>query len=68
MGFWLLAAAAVYFAPAFIGYGKKGFHRIALINLFAGWTIIGWGLALVAALKAEEKDFTKVPPDDDSSS
>jgi len=43
---------AVYFLPAFLGRNKKNFLGISCINLFLGWTIVGWVLALVWALKS----------------
>ena len=48
-------AVAVYFAPAIIA-DRRGHHNhqaIFALNLFAGWTVIAWVVALVWA-------FTKV--------
>jgi hypothetical protein len=38
-----------YFLPAIIGFGRKHQHRvpILLLNLFFGWTFIGWVAALI---------------------
>jgi hypothetical protein len=46
---------AVYFAPAIIAdhRGHQNTRAIFVLNLFAGWTVIAWVVALVWA-------FTKV--------
>jgi hypothetical protein len=40
-----------YFLPSIIGFGREHQHRvpILLVNLFLGWTLIGWVAALVWA-------------------
>lgn len=47
----LLFLAAVYFIPSFVAWGRKN-HTSAIfaLNLFLGWTLIGWVVALVMAL------------------
>jgi hypothetical protein len=32
----------VYFLPTLLASGKKGFAGVFVINLFLGWTLIGW--------------------------
>ena len=48
----LLIMLALYFAPAIVAHSRK--HRqslaIAVLNLFLGWTILGWVIALVWAV------------------
>ena len=41
----------IYFAPAITGYlnKKKNSSAILTLNLFLGWTIIGWVVALTWA-------------------
>lgn len=39
----------LYFLPAYIGRKKRNGTAIGLLNLFLGWTIIGWIGALVWA-------------------
>lgn len=41
----------IYFFPSFVAYyrGKKNTTAIFILNLFLGWTIIGWVIALVWA-------------------
>lgn len=42
---------ALYFVPSFVAWGRKN-HTSAIfaLNLFLGWTGIGWIVALVMAL------------------
>lgn len=41
----------LYFLPTFIGYSRSHTQAIAILmlNLFLGWTVIGWVGALVWA-------------------
>jgi hypothetical protein len=43
-----------YFLPALIGFSRKHHqaHAIMALDLFLGWTFVGWVLALVWALTA----------------
>jgi hypothetical protein len=52
----LLALASLYFAPALIAQDRQHDRRLAIlvVNLLLGWTIVGWGLALVWAVSASE--------------
>jgi len=45
-----------YFLPFAIAFNKKRANAGAIfaLNLFFGWTLIGWVLALVWALKDEQ--------------
>jgi len=43
----------LYFLPAFIGRDKRDAAGIFLLNLFLGWTVIGWVIALIWAVSAE---------------
>lgn len=40
---------ALYFLPVLIAAGRshRNFASIALLNLFTGWTLIGWLAALI---------------------
>jgi len=49
----ILLGAAMYFLPSIIGHNKRGAGGIFLVNLFLGWTIIGWIVALIWACTAE---------------
>ncbi len=44
-----------YFLPSLIGNKKKNANTIFLVNLFFGWSAIGWIIALIWALKDERK-------------
>ena len=39
----------VYFLPSYVGRNKKNFGAILVLNLFLGWTVIGWVVSLVWA-------------------
>jgi hypothetical protein len=56
-----------YFLPSIIGFGREHQHRvpILLVNLFLGWTLIGWVAALVWASMPVTKSAalgTRRPP------
>lgn len=48
----LFFATALYFAPAIIAAARRTHNATAilLLNLFLGWTVIGWFVALLMAL------------------
>lgn len=46
-----LMLLAFYFLPAILAWSKSDFWAIFALNLFLGWTIVGWVVALVWALK-----------------
>lgn len=43
----------IYFAPAILAFDAKHKDRVAImvLNLFLGWTFVGWVIALVWAFK-----------------
>jgi hypothetical protein len=45
----------LYFLPAIVAFArsKRDAVSILVLNLFLGWTAIGWVIALVWALKAD---------------
>jgi Superinfection immunity protein len=51
----VLAGIFLYFLPSIIAHNKRDFAAILLLNLFLGWTVIGWIVALVWACAAEVK-------------
>tara|TARA_R100000951_G_C2565814_1_gene157118 strand:- start:372 stop:557 length:186 start_codon:yes stop_codon:yes gene_type:complete len=56
-GFFLVFMAVVYFLPTIgaIGAKKRNTSAIFVLNLFLGWTFLGWIIALVwAACKDAE--------------
>ena len=50
----LVLAVIVYFVPAIIGRNKVNATGIVLLNLFLGWTAIGWLGALIWAFISPE--------------
>ncbi len=42
----LAAVIALYFLPTIIGSKKRNVSAIFIINLFLGWTLVGWVLTL----------------------
>lgn len=48
-------AVLLYFLPAIIAHNKRDFTAILLVNLFFGWTVIGWIVALIWACAADVK-------------
>ena len=44
----------LYFLTSIIGYNKKNANAICVLNLFLGWTFIGWVVALVWATSKDK--------------
>lgn len=61
-----LLAPVLYFYPMYEAYIHKqpNFFSIFALNLFLGWTLVGWVVALVWAIKSQEpvKTFTVNAP------
>lgn len=49
-GFVLLIILGAYFIPTFIAIKKKDSTAIILINIFLGWMVLGWIIALIWAI------------------
>ena len=49
----LISCGLLYFLPSIIGHRKRSFPGIFLLNIFLGWTGIGWVAALIWACTAE---------------
>lgn len=49
----LLVSLFLYFLPAYLARNQPNFTGILLLNLLAGWTFIGWIVALVWTLSPE---------------
>lgn len=52
----------LYFLPAIIGRDKRDAAGIFLLNLFLGWTVIGWVIALIWAVAAEPYPQVRAVP------
>lgn len=52
-----IAIPILYFLPIFVAWVRKAPNRpvIAVINLFLGWTFIGWVVALAMAYAQPKK-------------
>ena len=46
----ILLAIFIYLLPSWIGWNKRNVDAIIALNLFLGWTFIGWVIALIWAL------------------
>jgi len=58
--FWLISLF-LYFLPAFLARNKPNFTGVLLLNLLAGWTFIGWIIALVWALSSQQPGQAGTP-------
>jgi len=49
----LIIILVLYFLPAIIALSRKVGNRnsVIVLNLFLGWTLIGWVIALMMAVK-----------------
>ncbi|MDD5176762.1 MAG: superinfection immunity protein [Sterolibacterium sp.] len=56
-----LAASALYLLPTYEAWRKKhtNLTAIALVNIFLGWSLLGWVVALVWAFKRPESQNKK---------
>lgn len=57
----LLVSLFLYFLPAYLARNRSNFSTIFVLNLLAGWTFIGWIIALVWALSVESKGSVAAP-------
>ena len=50
----ILTLLALYFLPSFVAIARKHHQAstVFVINLFLGWTFIGWVVALAMAVSA----------------
>jgi CHASE2 domain-containing sensor protein len=53
-----LAVVAIYFTPVIIAWTRHSPRRgwVTVINVFAGWTVIGWIAALVMACQSRAQE------------
>jgi hypothetical protein len=45
----------IYFIPSFVGWNKKNINAILTLNIFLGWTVIGWLVALIWAVSKDNE-------------
>lgn len=52
---WLiLIGVPLYLLPAILAYNKPQGVKVAVVNIFLGWTAIGWIAALIWAVHEPE--------------
>lgn len=51
--------AAIYFLPSMLGTARKhrNLHALVALNTFAGWTVVGWLVALVWSVYRDPSSF-----------
>lgn len=52
----LLVALIVYVLPSIVGWNKRNAAAIIALNLFFGWTGIGWVIAFIWAFIVDKND------------
>ena len=52
----------IYFLPSFIAWNKRNSGAIIALNILLGWTFIGWVVALVWSLTADQPTVVLVQP------
>ena len=57
----MLVSLFLYFLPAYLGRNRSDFKAILVLNLLAGWTFIGWIIALLWALSSGQQRQGAVP-------
>ncbi len=43
----------LYFIPSIMASGKSNFSSVLVINIFLGWTLIGWVIALAMGVSGK---------------
>ncbi len=63
-GLFLIPFGAIHFLPTIIAAlrNSRNVVGIFLLNLFLGWTVIGWIVALIWALRSDPKYVYAYPP------
>ncbi len=71
LGAWMMIAiilmivvgTAIYFIPSVIAYSRsaRNFLAIFLLNLFLGWSLVGWLGSLIWALVDDKKEPAPAP-------
>jgi len=52
----LIVLSIVYLIPSLIAIGKKYSTGIVILNIFLGWTLLGWLGALIWAVSSPKRD------------
>lgn len=53
----VIVLIALYWTPTFVAARRhvRNVGQVALVNLFFGWTFIGWGIAFIMAYKPVDR-------------
>jgi hypothetical protein len=53
----VIVLVALYWAPTIVAAARhvRNVGQVAILNLFLGWTLVGWVIALVMAAKPLER-------------
>ena len=52
----VLIVIIIYFLPTLLASKHRNVWSIALLNLFLGWTFIGWVVAMIWAVSKDKKE------------
>ena len=52
----MMAIFCIYFLPSLVANNKENANGVYILNLFFGWTFLGWVLALIWAVSSKEKE------------
>jgi hypothetical protein len=57
----VMVLLGIYLLPSLIAFvrGHRNRHALAKFNIFGGWTIFGWIVALVWAVYAEPSSYPR---------
>lgn len=58
----IIIGGIVYFLPSIAASDKKNNSGVFILNLFFGWTLLGWVLALIWAVSKEKKEDRRPCP------
>lgn len=58
---WAVLGLALYFIPALVAFHRMHRQRvpILILNVFLGWTLLGWAGALVWAFTAQDRPLDR---------
>ena len=59
----LVLGLAVYFIPSLIAFRKKHINKVGilLLNIFLGWTLVGWVAALIWSIYKKTPTYPQYP-------
>jgi hypothetical protein len=55
----VVSLGLLYFLPTIVGRNKRNANAIMMLNIFLGWTFIGWVIALVWAMTVDQENIQK---------